>query len=82
MSLAKNLGRRVGVKENFRGGGVKIFLKILLQICDNPKRSQKFSEKMAFFSQKSQNFLQKCLFFLKFGEGSLKQKFHRGEGIL
>jgi hypothetical protein len=36
-------------------------LKILLQICDNPERSQKYSEKMAFFSQKS-------LFSLKFCE--------------
>jgi hypothetical protein len=26
---------------------------ILLQICDNPERSKKFSEKMAFFSEKS-----------------------------
>jgi hypothetical protein len=54
MSLAKNLGGRVGVKENF--------LKILLQICDNLKRSQKFSAKMAFFSQKSKKFLQKAFF--------------------
>jgi hypothetical protein len=37
MSLVKNLGGRVGAKE--------IFLKIFLQICENPKRSQKFSEK-------------------------------------
>jgi hypothetical protein len=65
MSLAKNLGGRVGVKENFLGGGVKKILKILLLICDNPERSQKFSEKMAFFSQKSKKFLQKCHFFSK-----------------
>ncbi len=44
MSLAKNLGERVGVKENF--------LKILLQICENPKRSQKFSEKFHFLAKK------------------------------
>jgi hypothetical protein len=70
MSRAKNLGGRVGVKENFKGGGgVKKILKILLQICDNPERSQKFSEKMAFLSQKSKKFLQKCHF--RWGQGSL-----------
>jgi hypothetical protein len=50
MSLAKNLGGRVGVKKN---------LKILLHICDNPERFQNFSEKMTFFSQKSKKFLPK-----------------------
>jgi hypothetical protein len=35
------------------GGRGQKNLKILLQICDNPERSQKFSSKMAFFSQKS-----------------------------
>jgi hypothetical protein len=53
MSLAKNFGGRVEVKENF--------LKILLQICENLERSQKFSEKMTFFGQKSQKFLQKSI---------------------
>jgi hypothetical protein len=63
MSLAKNLWGRVGVRENFYGGGgVEFFWKILLHICDNPERSQTFPEKMAFFSQKSQKFLQKCHF--------------------
>jgi hypothetical protein len=90
MSLAKNVGGRVGVKENFKGGGgVKKFSKILLQICDNPERSPKFSEKMAFFSQKS-NFLQKCHFFSKIllrkilcgGRVAFKENFIGGEGIL
>jgi hypothetical protein len=46
MSLAKNLG---GGK--FSGGqvGVKKFLKILLQICENPEGSQKCSEKNGIF---------------------------------
>jgi hypothetical protein len=49
MSLAKNLGGRVGVKETFLGGGgVKKFLKILLQICENLETSQTFSEKWHF----------------------------------
>jgi Na+/phosphate symporter len=53
MRLAKNLGGKVGVKENFFfwGGGFKICLKILLQICNNHERSQKFFEKMSFFNQ-------------------------------
>jgi len=70
------LGGGKGLRKIFRGGGVKKFLKILLQICDNPERSQKFSEKMAFFSQKSKKFLQKCHFF-NYGEN-----FIVGEGIL
>jgi hypothetical protein len=81
MSMAKNLGGRVGVKK---------FSKILFQICDNPERSQKCSEKMPFFSQKSQKFLQKCHFFSKillckiFGRGrvAFKENFIGGEGIL
>ncbi len=58
MRLAKNLGGMVGVKENFKGGGgggagwIKKNLKILLQIF------AKFSEKMSFFSQKIQKFVQ------------------------
>jgi hypothetical protein len=39
------LGGRVEIKENFRGGGVKNFLKILLQICKNLERSKKISKK-------------------------------------
>ncbi len=64
----KSWGEGRGFMKIFRGGsgGVKNFLKILLQICDNPERSQNFSEKMAFFSQKSQKFLQICHLFLKF----------------
>jgi hypothetical protein len=50
MSLDKNLGGRVGFKENFKGGGVKFFLKILQQICENLKRSQKISEKWHFLA--------------------------------
>jgi hypothetical protein len=76
MSLAKNLGGRVGVKK---------FLKILLQICDNHERSKKFSKKMAFFSQKSQKFLQKCHFFSVGGRGrrvAFNKNFIGGEGIL
>jgi hypothetical protein len=42
-----------GLENFFRDVGVKIFLKSLLQICDNPEKSQKFSEKMTFSSQKS-----------------------------
>jgi hypothetical protein len=67
-------------------------LKILLQICDNPERSQKFSEKMAFFTQKSKNFLQKWHFLAKkvkifFKNAMLKRvafnkNFIGGEGIL
>ncbi len=53
MILAKNLVGRVGVKETFRGGGGGWGLKILLQICENLKRSQKISEKMAFFRPKN-----------------------------
>ncbi len=80
MSLAKNHG---GLRKILRGGGgVKKFLKILLQICDNPKRSPKFSEKMAFFSQKSQKFLQKCHFFYGGGRVAFKENFIGGEGIL
>jgi hypothetical protein len=55
MSPAKNLGGRVGVKE--------ICLKILLQICDNPERSQKFSEKVHFLAQKVKNFFKNAIFF-------------------
>jgi hypothetical protein len=71
MSLAKNLRGRVGVRKIFRGGagGVKTILIFFLQICDNPEKNQKFSEIMAFFSQKSKKFLQKCHF--RWGEGSL-----------
>jgi hypothetical protein len=53
MSPAKDLGGRVGVKKNFKGGGAKMLLKILQQICENLERSKKFSEKIAFFSQKN-----------------------------
>jgi hypothetical protein len=78
MSLAKNRGGRVGVKENFKGGGgVKKILKILLQICDNPERSPKFSEKMA---KKVKNFFKNAIFFLKFC--AFKENFIGGEGIL
>jgi hypothetical protein len=71
-------------------GGVKKFSKILLQICDNPERSQKISEKRAFFCQKSQKFLQKCHFFSKIllrkilggGRVAFKENFIGGEGIL
>ncbi len=38
MSLAKNLGGRVGFEEIFRAGGAKIVLKMLLQICENLER--------------------------------------------
>ena len=41
MSLAKNLEGRVRVKEKFKGGGVKIFWKISLQICEYHKSSAK-----------------------------------------
>jgi hypothetical protein len=41
MNLAKNLGGRVGVKENFRRGKGQKNLKILLQICENPESSPK-----------------------------------------
>jgi hypothetical protein len=78
MSLAKNLGGRVGVKENFKGGsGVKIYWKILLQICDNPKRSQKFLKRVAFFHQKISR--------RKISGGgrvAFNENFIRGEGIL
>jgi hypothetical protein len=54
----------------FLGGGrVKKILKFFLQIFNNPERFQIFSEKMAFYSQKSQKFLQKCHF--RWEEGSL-----------
>ena len=52
MSLAKNLGGRVGVKNKFLRGGVENFLKILLQICENLERFQKFSEKWDFLAKK------------------------------
>ena len=42
------------------GRGVKFFLKISLQICENPKRFQKHSSKMSFFGLKSQIFLKNC----------------------
>jgi hypothetical protein len=43
MSLAKNLGERVGVQKNFmgRGGWGKKKWKILLPICENLERSPK-----------------------------------------
>jgi hypothetical protein len=52
--------------------------------------SQKFSEKMAFFSQKSHKFLQKLPFFLNIllckildrGRVALNKNFIREEGIL
>ena len=44
MSLAKNLGGRVGVSENFWvGEGSLFFGKISLQICENLESAQKFS---------------------------------------
>ena len=61
MSLVKNLGGRVGVKENFKSEGSNFFDKFL-HICENLERFQNISEKMSFFSQKSQNFLQKSHF--------------------
>jgi hypothetical protein len=61
MSLAKNLGGRVGVKENFRG--VKKNLKILLQICENLERFQKFSEKWEFLAKKVKVFFKNAIFF-------------------
>jgi hypothetical protein len=63
MSLAKNLWGRVEVKENFKGGRGQKNLKILLQLCDNPKRSQKFSEKRAFLLKKVKNFFKNAIFF-------------------
>jgi hypothetical protein len=53
MSLAKNLGGRVGVNK---------ILKILLQICDNPSRSQKFSEKNGIFKPKKSKISSKMPF--------------------
>ena len=91
MSLAKNLGGRVGVKENFRGEGSNFFDNFL-HICENLERFQNISEKMSFFSQKSQNFLQKWHFLAKkvkifFKNAMLKRvafnkNFIGGEGIL
>jgi hypothetical protein len=49
MSLAKNIGGKVGVKENFKGGRGQKILKILLQICKNFERSLE----NGLFSQKS-----------------------------
>ncbi len=56
ISLAKNFGGRVGVKENFKGGRGQKNLKILPQICDNPERSRKFSKKGHFIAKKVKNF--------------------------
>jgi hypothetical protein len=52
--MAKNLQGRVGVK---------IILKILLQICADDKRSQNFSEKFAFLAKKSKISLKMPFFF-------------------
>jgi hypothetical protein len=49
----------LGAASSFEGVEVAKFLKISLQICENPKRFQKCSSKMSFFGLKSQNFLQK-----------------------
>jgi hypothetical protein len=42
--------------------GVKIFLKMLLQICENPERSQTFSEKWHFLAKKVKNFFKNAIF--------------------
>ena len=42
LSLAKNLKRRVRVKENFRGWGVKILLKILFRFVKFPRSPKHF----------------------------------------
>jgi hypothetical protein len=64
MSLVKNLG-------------FKFFLKILLQICDNPERSQKFSEKWHFLAKK---FFKNAI--LGGGRVAFNENFIGGEGIL
>jgi hypothetical protein len=55
-------------------------LKILLQICDNPERSQKFSEKWHFLAKKVKNFFKNAIFFAKNLGGG--RNFQRREGIL
>jgi hypothetical protein len=54
------LGGEKGLRQIFSGGGggIKMILKILLQIFENTERFQKVSE-LAFFGLKGQNFLQK-----------------------
>ena len=56
----KILGGGCGLRKIFRGGRGQNFLKFFLQICENLVRSQNFSEKMEFFTPKSQKFLRKC----------------------
>ena len=90
MSLAKNLGGRVGVKENFWvGEGSLFFSKISPQICENLESAQNFSPKGHFFKEKRLFFPKKGHFFQKillreiFGWGrvAFNKNFHRGEGI-
>jgi hypothetical protein len=60
-------------------------LKRFLQIFDNPERSKKFSEKMAFLAKKVKNFFKNDIFFLKIlggGRVPLNQNFIGWEGIL
>jgi hypothetical protein len=50
----------------------------LQQICENFERYLKFSENEAFFSLKSQKFLQKCHFFLGGGKVAFNKNFSGG----
>jgi hypothetical protein len=83
-------GEGRGLRHFLGGGRGQNFMKIFLQICVNLEMSQKFSEKMAFFSQKSHKFLQKLPFFLNIllckildrGRVALNKNFIREEGIL
>jgi hypothetical protein len=52
VNLAKNLGGGLWLRNIFRGGKVKFFLKILLQVCENLERSQIFSGKYHFLAKK------------------------------
>ncbi len=67
MSLAKNRGGRVGVKENFKGGEEsKNFQKFYCRFVIIPRGPQNFLKKWHFLAKKVKNFLKNAIFFLKF----------------
>jgi hypothetical protein len=76
MNLAKNLGEELGLRKSFKGAGAQISLKILLQICENPEKSQKVLQKCHFLAKK----LKKVKILFK--NAIFSKNFIRGEGTL